>query len=71
MNWISVKDRLPSEACGDKYGDVLAVQRYVNGKHGAKVINWQEVVAYPDAYPYWMQIPTLPEPPGGEGEGWK
>lgn len=55
--WVKTADRLPTENDADGFGYVLAWCSYVGGME----ITAREVMESPNAYPYWMPIPPLPE----------
>ena len=55
--WVKTADRLPTENDADGFGYVLAWCSCVGGME----ITAREVMESPNAYPYWMPIPPLPE----------
>ena len=55
--WVKTSDRLPTENDADGFGYVLAWCSCVGGME----ITAREVMESPNAYPYWMPIPPLPE----------
>jgi hypothetical protein len=58
--WIPIST-LPTEADGDKHGQVLARKRDMS----VAAWHWTNVDS-PRTTPHWMRIPPLPEPPKNE-----
>ena len=56
MDWISVKERLPTARDADAQQCVLAWHRF----NGAMTMGWHQVEANPYAT-HWMPLPPPPE----------
>ena len=56
QKWISVEERLPTEADADDVGAVLAIHKAARKKY----YHWRSVADNPFDFTYWM---PLPEPP--------
>lgn len=63
-NWIATEKQPPTDADADKHGDVITIKQYINGQAGINVVNYLEVISYPNVYPFWLPVPAFPE--GGE-----
>lgn len=59
QQWISVEERLPTEADADDVGAVLAIHKAARKKY----YHWRSVADNPFDFTHWM---PLPQPPKGE-----
>ena len=58
-NWISVKDRLPTKADADEYGQVLFTSYNTSGKPCNRIVTWKYIKIFPNGG-HWQ---TPPKPP--------
>lgn len=63
QEWISADKRVPTQE--DAPTEYVFTAYKNQNCYDVEIALWDTVVAYPDLYDYWMEMP-LPQPPKGE-----